>query len=182
MAISDYLQKLIELKNQLVKNLVSKGVEATQDEKLNSLVLKVLDIEQSSLEEDDYIIKLPNNALSTSSIRNNNYTLPYVTHVIIPKEATFIGSDAFSCCTRLINITIPNTVTSIKSYAFYNCSSLTEITIPNSVIEIGACAFEKCTSLKDVYFTGTQADWNSITIGTNNGYLTSATIHYNYTG
>ena len=45
MAISDYLAKLVELKNQLVVNLTAKGVDAQQSEKLNTLVPKVLEIE-----------------------------------------------------------------------------------------------------------------------------------------
>ena len=38
-----------------------------------------------------------------------------------------------------------------------------------------------CSSLTDVYYTGAQEEWNSITIGSNNDSLTNATIHYNYT-
>ena len=45
MAVTDYLRKLIELKNQLVANLNSMGVMANESEKLNTLVPKVLDIE-----------------------------------------------------------------------------------------------------------------------------------------
>ncbi len=45
MAISDYLGKLVELKNQLVANLTTMGISAQQSEKLNTLVPKVLEIE-----------------------------------------------------------------------------------------------------------------------------------------
>lgn len=47
MAISDYLAKLIELKNALAANLIAKGVTATENEKLNTLVPKVLNIKAS---------------------------------------------------------------------------------------------------------------------------------------
>jgi hypothetical protein len=34
--------------------------------------------------------------------------------------------------------------------------------------------------LNDVYYTGSEDEWNSISIGSYNGYLKNATIHYNY--
>ena len=52
------------------------------------------------------------------------------------------------------------------------------MTIGNGVTSIGYSAFEDCSSLKDVYYSGTQEQWKKISIGRNNGYLTSATIHY----
>ena len=81
---------------------------------------------------------------------------------------------------EVIKLVIPDGVTNIGDYAFYNCDSLTSITIPDSVTTIGAFAFHWCDSLKDVYYTGTEEEWNSITIGTDNDPLTNATIHYNY--
>ena len=77
-------------------------------------------------------------------------------------------------------ITIPNSVTSIGKFAFGNCTSLTSVTIPNSVTSIRESAFEDCTRLKDVYYTGSQSEWNKINIGSYNQYLTNATIHYNW--
>ena len=38
--------------------------------------------------------------------------------------------------------------------------------------------FYGCNSLKDVYYSGTQEQWKEISIGSYNGCLTSATIHY----
>ena len=67
------------------------------------------------------------------------------------KEGTrFIGSHAFSGCSRLTSINIPNSVTSIGRYAFEDCSGLTSITIPNSVTSIGGGAFYKCSGLTSV--------------------------------
>lgn len=48
MAISDYLNKLVELKNSLVANLNTMGVETSESEKMNTLVPKVLEINSTS--------------------------------------------------------------------------------------------------------------------------------------
>ena len=63
------------------------------------------------------------------------------------------------------NTKIPSSVTSIGYYAFYDCSGLTGIEIPSSVTSIRNFAFWFCSGLKDVYYTGTQEQWNAISFG-----------------
>jgi hypothetical protein len=94
---------------------------------------------------------------------------------------TSIGDRVFYKCTSLTGITIPDSVTSIGSSAFSGCTSLTSIIIPDSVTSIGYSAFSGCTSLKYVFYPGSSADWNKISIGSNNSKLTSSSIHYNTT-
>ena len=86
---------------------------------------------------------------------------------------------------RIDTFIIPNSVTEIGSVAFFNCNSLTNIVIPSSVTKIGEWAFRNCTLLKDVYYTGSQRQWNrmltdedgyEIDLGLND----NVTIHYNY--
>ena len=103
-----------------------------------------------------------------------------LTSVTIGNGVTSIGMGAFFGCSSLTSITIPDGVTSIGDNTFTFCSSLTSITIPDSVTSIGQQAFDACSSLTDVYYTGTQEQWNAITIGYYNTYLTNATKHYNY--
>ena len=102
-----------------------------------------------------------------------------LTDVTIGNGVTSIGSYAFYYC-RFTSVTIPNSVTSIGDWVFYNCQRLTSVTIPNSVTSIGDSAFRYCTRLKDVYYTGSQSEWNKINIGSDNQCLTNATIHYNW--
>ena len=101
-----------------------------------------------------------------------------LTSITIPDGVTSIGDLAFDGCNSLTSITIPNSVTSIGDEAFFLCSSLTSITIPDSVTSIEDSAFSGCSSLKDVYYSGTQEQWKKISIGSYNGYLTNAKIHY----
>ena len=73
---------------------------------------------------------------------------------------------------------IPDGVTTIGDWAFGGCRSLTSITIPSSVTSIGNNAFLWCDSLNTVYYTGTESDWNTISIGSSNYNLTNATRYY----
>lgn len=80
-------------------------------------------------------------------------------------KVTSIGNEVFFGCSELTSIEIPSSVTSIGNYAFYDCSGLTGIEIPSSVTSIGDLAFWFCSGLKDVYYTGTQEQWNAISFG-----------------
>ena len=95
---------------------------------------------------------------------------------------TSIGREAFSGCTELTSVTLGNGVKSIGEMAFYACDKLTSVTIPNSVTSIGVQAFYGCFSLTDVYYTGTEAQWNELkaNIESSNYDLLNATVHYNY--
>ena len=124
-----------------------------------------------------------------------------LTNIMIPDSVTNIGSSAFERCTdltsitipdglslicwgtfygcsSLTSITIPNSVKSINDYAFRDCTRLTSIVIPDSVIRIGSYSFWGCDALDDVYYTGTEEQWNAIEIEEDNDSLFNAMIHY----
>ena len=101
-----------------------------------------------------------------------------LTSITIGNSVTIIGDWAFENCDRFASITIPDSVTTIDSYAFAYCDRLTNVTIPKSVTIIDNGVFNHCTSLTDVYYTGTEEQWQKISIGSNNEPLMNATIHY----
>ena len=101
-----------------------------------------------------------------------------VTELIIPDSVTRIYSSAFSGCSSLTSVVIPESVTKIGSYAFQGCNSLTSVTIPESVTSIGGYAFNDCSKLVDIYYGGSEAQWELISIESGNDLLTNATIHY----
>ena len=98
--------------------------------------------------------------------------------ITLPSRITTIESSMFVSCSRLKSITIPDGVTRISNDVFTYCSGLTGITIPDSVTRIDECAFDGCNSLADVFYNGTEAQKNQITIGSNNDALTSAAWSY----
>ena len=84
----------------------------------------------------------------------------------------YTGTDA--------NVVIPYEINGIKvtnigGSAFSECSTLKNIIIPASVTNIGNSAFE-FTGLTDVYFSGTEEQWNSIVVGKCNDILLTANI------
>ena len=100
--------------------------------------------------------------------------------VLFDKEQTQLIQ--YPACAPEISYTIPNSVISIEDYAFIDCYNLISVTIGNSVTSIGTWAFDNCSSLTDVYYAGTEDEWESIYIGSHNSNLTSATIHYESLG
>ena len=95
----------------------------------------------------------------------------------IPDGVTTFGH-AFDGCTGLTGITFPSSVTCIEDWAFDCCINLAEVTIPNSITYIGEHAFNECGMLTDVYYDGTEAQWNAITIAEGNEALASAEKHF----
>ena len=98
----------------------------------------------------------------------------------VPNTVKSFAYGSFYDCENLTSVIIPNGVTSIGGASFWNCKNLKSIVIPKSVTKIDLFSFNGCESLKDIYYTGTQDEWNNITIGDGNINLTSATIHYNF--
>ena len=98
----------------------------------------------------------------------------------IPNGVTTLDSFAFEGCKLLTGVSIPDGVVRIGESAFAYCKGLTSITIGNQVAEIGPSAFISCDNLKDVYYCGSESDWNKISIAEANDQLTAATIHYDF--
>ena len=96
---------------------------------------------------------------------------------VIPDSVTTIGGCAFYC-DSITSLKLPDSVTTIGEYAFAFCPKLTLVTIPDSVTSIGGHAFDECSMLTNVIYCGTEEQWNAVTIGSNNEYLTNAQRQY----
>ena len=99
----------------------------------------------------------------------------------VKEGVTRLGSYSLSALTKLENASLPESLTAIGTGAFKNDSSLTRISFPSDVTEIGNDAFAGCTALTDVYYDGSEIQWNRIQIGSGNDALTGADIHFSIT-
>ena len=125
----------------------------------------------SSLKELDF-----QNGLTT--IKDSAFSgCESMTKITLPESVTSIGQDAFYNCKSLESITLPKKIAEISRGMFSDCVNLKSVTIPQSVTSIGHYTFYGCENLNEVYFAGTQEQWNAITCGNANDALKSATIH-----
>lgn len=74
---------------------------------------------------------------------------------------------------------IPESVITIKNHAFCGCKLLTGVSIPVSVTKIEGYAFASCGRLKNVYYAGSETQWEEIIVaGRNEGITIWANIYY----
>ncbi len=72
-------------------------------------------------------------------------------------------------------------VTRIGTSAFEDCRNIKSLTVPTSVTVIGYKAFTACIGIKDIYYSGTEAEWNKIEIvyfDEYASYIPYITFHY----
>lgn len=100
-----------------------------------------------------------------------------LTSVTIPDSVTSIGNGTFCGCISLTSVALPDSVMIIGDYTFDSCSNLANITIPSSVTSIGDYAFTNCAALTDIYYCGTEEQWN--TVSKNGADMPkTATVHF----
>ena len=102
-----------------------------------------------------------------------------LTKVTLPNGIEKISYAMFYGCSSLKEVKIPDSVTVIGDSSFFCCTSLTSINIPRSVKTIDSYAFHGCSSLTDVYYDGTEQEWNQIHFESHNGGIDGATKHFN---
>lgn len=204
-ATADYLNKLVAQKNTLADNLTTKGVSATHDETLETLVPKILEISSGGGGNGIYPIN-PQTGLPYGDVTIGEGIITLVntfkentdiTSAKLPNSLKTIGSYAFRNCTNLKTVdfaqveeigdyafdssglttaVLPETVKKIGSRAIFSCYSLTKMYIPAGCISVSAAAFGYVYNLLD--FTvgvGFNADLKITDIG--NGKLTAETIN-----
>lgn len=123
-----------------------------------------------------------------------------LTALRIPSSVNHIGVMAFADCTSLVEITLPESLNGVGFQMFYNCTALKEITIPKIVRTIQREMFYNCTNLKkatfstdlnkidenaffgcdnlaQVYYEGTQEQWEKVEVSAGNDAILRAEVH-----
>ena len=104
----------------------------------------------------------------------------------IPDSVTEIEDEAFRRCEKLENIKLPDNLTTIYCSTFDYCPNLESVVIPSSVKRIENNAFPICYKLADIYYTGSEEQWNAIEFNNWGAEAwsieipSSPTIHFNY--
>ena len=81
--------------------------------------------------------------------------------LILSSGMRTIPADSFTGMDTLTEVTFPQGVDRIDAFAFSECANLEQIMVAAGISLIDKSAFADCAKLKDVYFSGTQAQWNS---------------------
>ena len=166
---AEYLNKLVTQKNTLADNLVTKGISASHDETLETLVPKVLEISGGAggngiypIGEDGFPygdVTISEGIKSISSVSGVNarkscfFANDKVNTVKIPSSMERLGDYGFSY-SSLTDVVIDenSNVTEIGTNCFYECNNLKSIYIPKKVAYIGGCAFYGNDALAEVTF------------------------------
>ncbi|MGN0607000.1 MAG: leucine-rich repeat protein [Oscillospiraceae bacterium] len=127
--------------------------------------------------------------------------------VILPENIVAVRKYAFRNCSSLESVNIPSGVTIIEERAFEgsglkkvmvpegisylskgvfnNCTSLGKIYLPSSLKTIQEYALVGCDSLTDIYYQGSEEEWQEIKIldwnRANRMVIENANIHFNCT-
>lgn len=98
--------------------------------------------------------------------------------ITVPSSVSVVGYHTFSYCGALETVVFEEGVTELLDYAVVGCTSLKSVTLPSTLEKIGLRAFADDAQLADVYFNGTQEEWEAIEIAEGNEPLLNATIHF----
>lgn len=161
----------------IVPQTVTKiGEEAFNESYLFNIILPdgLLEIEDSAFSNCGSLntIVLPE---SLTTIGRNAFSNTSITSVAIPSNVSVIPENAFGNCYNLNRVTIGSGVERIENWAFSNCNYLNMVNLNSGIDTICDYAFAYCYNINTVRYTGTEEEFDKITIGTENQYLTRDT-------
>ncbi len=97
----------------------------------------------------------------------------------VPKGVESVGQEAFSYNGYIQRVILPSSVAEIERWGFIECSSLETVVLTDHLQKIGFRVFIN-TSINDVYYGGTQEEWDAISIepSGSDDPLPAATVHF----
>lgn len=99
-------------------------------------------------------------------------------------ENCIVETASGTIVTGCISNTIPDnpSIIAIGDYAFYGITDIYSLTLPKNIISVGSYAFFECYGITEVYYTGTQEEWDHIYWNSGNDPILSAKRYVNYSG
>ncbi len=95
----------------------------------------------------------------------------------LPDDVAWVEPRLCENCTALQTVVLPAATTEVPRGLLRGCTGLRRVTVQGAVTAVGDGAFSGCDALTDVYFTGTQVQWDAVAIGADNARLTAAALH-----
>ncbi len=104
------------------------------------------------------------------------FELSVLSDIAIPEGVTEIGEWAFCANYGLSKVILPESLINVGYSAFYYCTELETVNFGSELQSIDKNAFFEC-GIKDVYYNGTEKDWEKVIILSGNDALFNAEFH-----
>ena len=146
--------------------------------------------------EIENVVKIDLNEKLNKIFGGAFYSCKSLTDVKLNDTIDSIGVDAFANCTSLKSIKLPHNLSDCPSFKnctsleqislplnatlitddFVGCSSLKKVYLQHNVREIYSNSFTDCDNLTDVYYCGTEEEWDNIR--NNSQEIKNANLHF----
>jgi hypothetical protein len=103
----------------------------------------------------------------------------HIENIYISEGLETIGIGAFKN-SGIKYISLPESLMTIGANAFEDCTLLESIVLGDNITTVGDNAFENTSALNNIYFRGTEEEWDALMENVRAEYLYSATKHYNH--
>lgn len=189
----DAKQSLLQIRDNVYHIVIEEGITAIGSSAFLAYNLKSLQVANSVkvIEADAFVMCMSltdlDLGMGVTTIDKRAFTSCFsLKNVVFPASLQTLNSESFSD-TALESIALPEGFTTLNNGTFHS-TGLVKIYLPASMTTINYGVFRGCSALTDVYFGGTQAQWEAIDIDTsnddphrgNNEYLLAANIHYEH--
>ena len=115
-------------------------------------------------------VEIAEGVTSIASFAFNNHAA--LTGINLPTTITAIGEKAFYGCTALLTVAIGSeSSVEFGTQAFGYCPELLAVTLGSGVTEVPAKTFQNCNKIAEIYYIGSDDQWEDVEIASSNGGL-----------
>ncbi|MBO5060941.1 MAG: leucine-rich repeat protein [Clostridia bacterium] len=124
-------------------------------------------------------------ALETVTVNKTNTAFCAEDGILFNKDKTTLV--LYPAAKTAAHYTVEEGITAIGLHSFSYAANLVSVMLPKSLTSCNKLAFDECTAFTDIYYAGSEEEWNGLKFYTNSAYATSeyyyfenATKHFNY--